>query len=62
MQRKLREKRKNRNLTIKEMANLLGYKSQSTYAKKERGEIVISTDEAIKICLILDCPFEEIFL
>ena len=57
----LRDKRKSRNLTIQEMSELLGYKSNSTYAKKERGEIAITVDEAKKICLILNCTLNDIF-
>ena len=61
MQKQLREKRQERNITVKEMAELLGYKSDSTYSKKERGEIAITVDEAKKICLILNCTMDDIF-
>ena len=61
MQKQLREKRQERNITVKEMAELLGYKSDSTYSKKERGEIAITVDEAKKICLILNCSMDDIF-
>lgn len=61
MQKKLREKRKERNITTSEMAELLGYKSSSTYAKKERGEIAITLDEAKKMCIILGCTINDIF-
>lgn len=61
MQKQLREKRQERNITVKEMAELLGYKSDSTYSKKERGEISITVDEAKKMCLILNCTLNDIF-
>lgn len=61
MQKELREKRQERNITVKEMANFLGYKSDSTYSKKERGEIAITIDEAKKICIILNCTMNDIF-
>lgn len=61
MQKKLREKRQEKNITVEEMAELLGYKSASTYSKKERGEIVITINEAKKICLILGCSMDSIF-
>jgi transcriptional regulator with XRE-family HTH domain len=62
MLEKLRKKRKEYNLTVYDMANLLHLKSASTYSKKERGEIPINIDEAKKICLILRCSMDEIFL
>lgn len=62
MLKKLREKREEKGLTIEEMANLLNYKSSSTYAKKEREEIPISITEAKKICIILNTTLDEIFL
>ena len=61
MQKQLREKRQERNITVKEMADFLGYKSDSTYSKKERGEIPITINEAKKICLILNCTLNDIF-
>lgn len=61
MQKKLREKRQERKITTSEMADFLGYKSGSTYAKKERGEIAITLDEARKICTILGCSINDIF-
>lgn len=50
----IREIRQNKGLTINDMANVLGYKSSSTYSKKERGVIPITINEAIKICQILE--------
>ena len=62
MLNKLREKREEKGLTTKDMANLLNYKSSSTYAQKERGNLPINIDEAKKICIILNTPLDEIFL
>lgn len=62
MLKKLRENRKRKGLTTSDMAKLLNFKSSSTYAKKEREEIRISLEEARKICIILNCSLDEIFL
>ena len=62
MLQKLREKRGEKGLTIKDMANLLNYKSSSTYAKKEREELPINITEAKKMCIILNTTLDEIFL
>lgn len=62
MLQKLREKREEKGLTIKDMSNLLNYKSPSTYAKKEREELPINIEEAKKICIILNTTLNEIFL
>lgn len=59
---RLRKKREERNFTVEDMANLLNYKSSSTYSKKEREEIQMYLYEAIKICMILNCTLDEIFL
>lgn len=59
---KLRNKRIERNITVSEMAEMLNLKSASTYSKKERGEIPIKIEEAKKICLILGCGMDDIFL
>lgn len=61
MEKELREKRKERKITVKEMAKFLGFKSDSTYSKKERKEIPITIDEAKKMCVILNCSMDEIF-
>ena len=62
MLQNLRNKREEKGLTTKNMADLLNYKSSSRYAKKERGEIPISIEEAKKICFILNTTLDEIFL
>lgn len=62
MLQKLRKMREDKGLTVKDMSNLLNYKSPSTYAKKEREEIPISLYEAQKICIILNTTLDEIFL
>lgn len=54
------KKRKEKNITQKEMAKVIGKKA-STYAKKERGELPITIDEAKKICDFLNCEL-NIFL
>ena len=53
-------KRKEKNITQEKMAEIIGKKA-STYAKKERGELPITIDEAKKICEFLDCEL-NIFL
>lgn len=58
---KLREKRKSKKITCKQMAKILGFKSDSTYSKKERKELPITIDEANKIAIVLGCTLDEIF-
>lgn len=62
MLQKLRNKREEKGLTIKNMAELLNFRSSSTYAKKEREEIPLNIEEARKICFILNTTLDEIFL
>lgn len=62
MLHRLRKKREDKGFTISNMANILNYKSSSTYAKKEREEIPLNINEAIKIVMFLDCGLDEIFL
>lgn len=61
MYKKLKDKRKEKNITQEEMAKIIGKKG-STYAKKERGEIPFFVNEANLICSEFNCKYEDIFL
>lgn len=50
MYEKVRKARKEKKITIEEMAKELDFSSPSTYSKKERGDLPITIDEAQKIC------------
>jgi len=51
----LRETRKKKRYTMKDMTIFLGFKAIGTYSKKERGEIPITINEAKQISDILKC-------
>lgn len=57
----LRKMRKERNISVADMAQLLGFKSNSSYCKKELGYIPISLEEARKISEYFGKSVEEIF-
>lgn len=59
--KKLRRLRKEKKLTIAAMSEVMGYKSQATYWKKEHGNISISLLEAEKISAVLGKSVDEIF-
>jgi len=61
MHEKLRRIRNRKSISAKEMADLLGLKTEAAYYKKESGMIKFSLDEAKKISKKLDMPIEEIF-
>ena len=53
MYSKVRQIRKEMGITIQYMTDELGFKSPSTYSKKERGELPITVEEVKHICVIL---------
>lgn len=57
----LKKLRKDKGLTLQDMANLLGLKTASAYCKKETGAVPISLEEAKKISDFFKKPMEEIF-
>lgn len=57
----LKAERKRRNLTYKQMAGKLGYKSQSTYMYIEKGRTVPSLPVMLKISRILNKPVDYFF-
>lgn len=52
--KKIRKVRIEENKTLKDMSKLLGYKSISTYGKKELGLSPLTLKEYINICIILN--------
>lgn len=57
--KKLRARRKAKQITLSEMASTLG-KSVATISKYEKGELLISIDTLIKICRILSINISDI--
>lgn len=47
-------------LTQDEVANRMGWKSRTPYAKRENGIVSIGADELVKITLIFGLPMEKI--
>lgn len=54
MFKKLKNMRKEQNVTIKHMAELLELKSPSSYWKKENGDVSFSLNEAKKLSIFLE--------
>lgn len=61
MFKKLKNIRKEQNITIKHMAELLELKSPSSYWKKENGDVSFSLNEAKKISIFFRKTIDEIF-
>lgn len=53
--------RKEQNITVKHMAELLELKSPSSYWKKENGDVSFSLNEAKKISIFFRKTIDEIF-
>jgi transcriptional regulator with XRE-family HTH domain len=58
---KLRKERENLNLTYRDMAKKMGYKSPSTYMYIENGGTVPTAEMMVSIASILDKPVECFF-
>lgn len=50
---KIKRERMSRGLTQEDMADALGWKSRSSYAKRESGSVPIGADELIHIAEVL---------
>lgn len=61
MMNNLRNIRKKRKVSIAEMSKVLGFKSKSTYCKKELGYVPISLNEAKKISDFFGQSVDDIF-
>lgn len=62
MYEKLRKLREKKNITQKQMAKMLGFKSINAYSLKERGERKFTVEEALQISKLLKISVEDIFL
>lgn len=60
--KKIKELRKAKNLTQKDMAQLLGYKSAVGYWHIENGDRKMKAETLAKIAKILDASIEEFYL
>ncbi|MCS7231617.1 MAG: helix-turn-helix transcriptional regulator [Elusimicrobiota bacterium] len=58
--KKIREERKKKGITQKQMANLLGYKSDIAYLYIEKGIRKLKADCFIKIAKILEIDINEL--
>lgn len=58
----LKALRKENDVTIKDMADLLGFKSPSAYCKKELMQVPFSLVEAQQVANFFNKRIEEIFL
>lgn len=57
----IKEKRKEKNITLQEMALYMGYKKASTYSNYENGIYSIKADMLPILANILDCKIEDFF-
>lgn len=57
----IKEKRKAKGYTLKEMADLLGFKSASTYYKYENGDYKMDADMVAKLSIILSVGISKFF-
>lgn len=58
--RRLKAERVAKGLTQDEMAEKMGWKSRTPYAKRENGIVGLSADELIKAATILDIPLNNL--
>ncbi|NSW92616.1 MAG: helix-turn-helix transcriptional regulator [Firmicutes bacterium] len=56
----LKDERIARNITQKEMAKKLGYKSKSSYSLIENGRVKVTLEQFINICKVLEITKREI--
>jgi len=58
---RLKQARKEKNITLKEMARLLGYNSAASYMYIEHGEVQPTIEKMNKISSILGYPVDYFF-
>ncbi|MGJ9381775.1 helix-turn-helix domain-containing protein [Salipaludibacillus sp. CF4.18] len=58
----IKQRRKDLNINLQEMAVLLGFKNASTYMKYEKGEYLFKANQLPSIAKILKCEINELFL
>lgn len=57
---RLKQSRKDNELSQEDMVRALGWKSRSQYSKRESGSVLIGADELIAIAKILGYSKEEV--
>lgn len=57
----IKEKRKEKGLTLQEMSNAFGYKKASTYSLYENGVYSIKADMLPILAKIFECTIEDFF-
>ncbi|MCD8308443.1 MAG: helix-turn-helix domain-containing protein [Clostridia bacterium] len=62
MQNKINFYRKQKGLTLKQLADSLGYKNYQMVQQFEKGQHVPSVDIALKLARALDVTVEELFI
>lgn len=58
---RLREIRKEKNIKVKEIIEILGLETEAAYYKKEAGNVPFSLEEGRKISILFQMPIEDIF-
>lgn len=58
----IKKTRKQNGYNIDEMAQKLGLTNGSMYWKRENGDYKFKAEEVMKLSVILEIPFEELFL
>lgn len=57
----IRQKRKEKKLTLQEMAEKLGLKHASTYMKYEKGDYSFRADQLPLLVMAFDCKIQDLF-
>jgi DNA-binding XRE family transcriptional regulator len=57
----LRQIRKEKNIKVKEILNVLGLETEAAYYKKETGNVPFTLVEGRKISILFGMPIEDIF-
>ncbi|PEV43617.1 transcriptional regulator [Bacillus thuringiensis] len=57
----IQRRRTEREITLLELALVLGFKNASTYMKYEKGNYTFKADQLPLLAKVLDCTIEELF-
>ena len=58
---RLRKIRKEKNIKVKEILDVLGLETEGAYYKKETGNVPFTLEEGRKISILFQMPIEDIF-